>query len=278
MTAPLPWPLAYTASSDDCRAPVPLGFQAPLADAARRLAGLGYDGLEVQVRDPRAGDAGTIGRTVADTGLRVLAVATGPVAAQDGLTLADPEQGVRRRALDRLLRAADVAGALGVPLTLGQTRGTFAPGLADRQRAWVEQAVCRLAEETAATGGGLLLEPQCRDATSLWHTPEEALAAARRMGAAAGLVLDTHHLEREGIDPLAAVTGHARSAGCLQLAAPAVRGPLAPGDARLPPLLHALKDGGFTGWLTLEHTQDGGSPRAAARSRAALHHAAAALT
>ncbi|GGY98094.1 sugar phosphate isomerase/epimerase family protein [Streptomyces poonensis] len=278
MTAPLPWPLAYTVSGDDCRTPVPLGFAAPLAEAVRQLAELGYDGVEVQVREVTAHDADALVRTVGGSGLTVLGIATGPVAGQDGLTLTDPSPDVRRHALDRLLGAARLAGALGVPLTLGQTRGRFLPGLEDVQRAWATGAVRRLAEETAACGSRLLLEPQSRANTSLWHTPEQALAVVEAFDAPAGLVQDTHHLEAEGIDAVRAVTDHARVTGCLQLAASGTRGPLEAGDPRLPALLQALHQGGFTGWLTLEHTQDDDSREAAARSRTALTRAAATLT
>ncbi|MGZ2356511.1 sugar phosphate isomerase/epimerase [Streptomyces sp. 372A] len=277
MTAGLPWPLAYTVSGDDCRTPMPLGFDGSLAEAVRHLSELGYDGVEVQVRETTARDAEALRRTVEADGLKVLGIGTGPVSAQDGLTLADPSPDVRRHALDRLLGAARLAGALGVPITLGQTRGTFVPGLGDMQRIWVDDAVRQLAEEASNHGSRLLLEPQSRANTSLWHTPEEALAAVGSLGAPAGLVLDTHHLDTEGVNPLRAIADHARVTGCLQLAAPITRGPLTLGDPRLPSLLTALHAGGFTGWLTLEHTQDGDSPKAAARSWTALTDAAAVL-
>lgn len=278
MTAALPWPLAYTVSGDDCAAPVPLGYAAPLAEAVRHLAELGYHGVEVQVRESGAHAAEALARTVEAAGLQVLGIGTGPVAAQDRLTLTDPSPDVRRHALSRLSGAARLAGALGVPVTLGQTRGTFLPGLEDVQRAWAERAVRQLAEEAADHGSRLLLEPQSRANTSLWHTPEEALAVVGSLDAPAGLVLDTHHLDAEGVDAVRAVADHARATGCLQLAAPGTRGPLATGDQRLPALLTALRSGGFTGWLTLEHTQDGDSRAAAARSRAALTTAAAGPT
>ncbi|SES33466.1 Xylose isomerase-like TIM barrel [Streptomyces sp. yr375] len=277
MTARLPWPLAYTVSGDDCAAPMPLGFAAPLAEAVGHLAELGYDGVEVQVRETGAHEAEALARTVEGAGLKVLGVGTGPVAAQDRLTLTDPSPDVRRHALFRLLGAARLAGELGVPVTLGQTRGTFVPGLEDIQRIWAERAVRHLAEEASTHGSRLLLEPQSRANTSLWHTPDEALTVIDALGAPAGLVLDTHHLDAEGIDATQAVTRHVSVTGCLQLAAPATRGPLTVGDPRLPSLLKTLHTGGFTGWLTLEHTQDGDSPRAAARSRTALTDAAAVL-
>ncbi|MGK5497411.1 sugar phosphate isomerase/epimerase family protein [Streptomyces sp. URMC 125] len=278
MTAGLPWPLAYTVSGDDCSAPMPLGFAAPLTEAVRRLAELGYDGVEVQVRETGAHAAEELTRTVESAGLKVLGIGTGPVAAQDRLTLTDPSPDVRRHALFRLLGAARLAGELGVPVTLGQTRGSFLPGLEDLQRLWAERAVGQLAEEAADRGGRLLLEPQSRATTSLWHTPEEALAVVDSFGAPAGLVLDTHHLDAEGVEVVRAVTEHAAVTGCLQLAAPATRGPLTIGDPRLPVLFTALREGGFTGWLTLEHAQDGGSPKAAARSWTALTDAAATLS
>ncbi|MFD8377230.1 sugar phosphate isomerase/epimerase family protein [Streptomyces sp. NPDC059679] len=277
MTAPLPWPLAYPVSSDDCRTPVSLGFDAPFTEAVRQLAELGYDGVEVQVRETSARDADAMHRTAERSRLKILGVATGSIAAQDHLTLTDPSPDVRRHALDLLLSAARLAGALGVPLSLGQARGTFLPGLEDVQRAWAERAVRQLAYEAAARGSRLLLEPQSRTNTSLWHTPDQARAAVAALGAPAGLVLDTHHLEAEGVDAVRAVADHALLTGCAQFAAPGTRGPLTVGDHRLSALLRALRQGGFAGWLTPEHTQGGDSFKAAARSRAALADAAGAL-
>lgn len=270
----LPWPLAYTVSSDDCRTPVPLGFDAPLSEAARELAAIGYDSVEVQVRDVTAADAERLRGALAPFGLRVAALGTGPIAAQDGLSLTDPAPDVRRLAYDRLLGAARLAAALEVPVTLGQTRGTYLPGTADLQRGWAEQAVRQLVAEADGLGTRLLIEPQKRANTSLWNTPAQALKFTDGLGGPTGLVLDTHHLEEEGIDPLAAVAEHARASGCLQLASVAGRGPLESGDPRLPTLFRALREGGFAGWLSMEHTQDGDSAHAAARSWAAVHDAA----
>ncbi|MGW1634975.1 sugar phosphate isomerase/epimerase family protein [Streptomyces anthocyanicus] len=278
MSAGLSWPVAYTVSGDDCAARMPLGHSAPLAEAVRELAELGYDGVEVQVRETGAHDAETLAGTVEAAGLKVYGIGTGPVAAHDRLTLTDPSPDVRRHALFRLLGAARLAGELGVPVSLGQTRGTFLPGLADMQRVWAERAVEQLAEEAAARGSRLLLEPQSRANTSLWHTPAEALAVIDSLDVPAGLVLDTHHLDAEGVDVVRAVTDLAAVTGCLQLATASTRGPLTVGDPRLPELLTALHTGGFTGWLTLEHSQDDDSTKAAARSWTALTDAASALS
>ncbi|MEV7211295.1 MULTISPECIES: sugar phosphate isomerase/epimerase family protein [unclassified Streptomyces] len=278
MSAGLPWPVAYTVSGDDCATRMPLGYSAPLAEAVRDLAELGYDGVEVQVRETGAHSAETLARTVGAAGLKVHGIGTGPVAAHDRLTLTDPSPDVRRHALARLLGAARLAGELGVPVSLGQTRGTFLPGLADMQRVWAERAVEQLAEEAAERGSRLLLEPQSRANTSLWHTPAEALAVINSLDVPAGLVLDTHHLDAEGVDAVRAVTDLAAVTGCLQLANASTRGPLTVGDPRLPELLTALRTGGFTGWLTLEHSQDGDSTKAAARSWTALSDAASALS
>ncbi|MGO4756682.1 sugar phosphate isomerase/epimerase, partial [Streptomyces sp. 2MCAF27] len=107
---------------------------------------------------------------------------------------------------------------------------------------------------------------------------DQARAAIATFGAPAGLVLDTHHLEAEGVDAVRAVADHAPLTGCVQFAAPgSARGPLTVGDHRLPALLQALRKGGFAGWLTPEHAQGGDSFKAAARSRAALADAAGAL-
>src|SRR3989442_5161627 len=70
-------------------------------EALRTAAGLGYDGVELAVRDPSQVDAEAVLRTVRDAGLAVPAIGTGQAYLKDGLSLSQPDEGIRAPAIER---------------------------------------------------------------------------------------------------------------------------------------------------------------------------------
>src|SRR5437773_9753340 len=62
-------------------------------EALRTAADLGYDGVELAVRDPSEVDAEAVLRTVRDAGLAVPAIGTGQAFLKDGLSLSHPDEG-----------------------------------------------------------------------------------------------------------------------------------------------------------------------------------------
>src|SRR5574341_884253 len=72
------------------------------ADAARAAASLGYDGVELAVRDPAQVEVAALERLLHETGLRIPAVGTGQAYLADGLSLSHPDKGVRARAIERI--------------------------------------------------------------------------------------------------------------------------------------------------------------------------------
>ncbi|WP_308313993.1 sugar phosphate isomerase/epimerase family protein [Streptomyces sp. GbtcB7] len=270
----LPWPIAYTVSSDDCSSPAALGHQSPYAKALAEVAALGYEAVEVQVREPGPRSAERLQAVAGATGVRIAAIATGPVHGEDGLTLIDPDPEVRCRALRRLTATADLAAELGVPMTLGKARGRFAPGLEERQRVWALASVRDLAGHLAARGSRLLLEPQRRANTDFLTTADQARAFATDVGEPGiGLVLDTHHMAAEGEPFAETVDANADWLACVQLADSHSRGPLGSGHFAFDALLGALRRTGFSGWITMEHHQVPTSAQAAERSLETLRKA-----
>ncbi|WP_160050955.1 MULTISPECIES: sugar phosphate isomerase/epimerase [unclassified Nocardiopsis] len=262
--------VAHTVASPECRAPVPLGYAAPFERALAELAALGYDGVEIQVQDPERVDPAALEAASRRHGLAVAAVGTGPVG-HDGAALASPDPAARARARARLTSAARLAGRLGVPVTLGRSRGRTDGGrLAERQRAWAVRGIEEVADAAGAAGVRLLLEPQEPGTTDLFTDFAEARELLDRLGhEALGLVLDTHHMAAVGDDPAESVRAARGLLGEVQLAGPD-RGPLAPGEPGLARLLHELERTGFAGWLVMEHRQLPDSPTAARRSLACL--------
>lgn len=268
------WPLAYTVNGPDCRSQAKFGYHAPFAEAVRAISAAGYDGIEFQVRDPASLDFGGLRAGLDDLGLGVAAVGTGPVAGEDGLTLADPDPERAAGALRRLRDALAVATAFGAPVTIGSVRGLLPAEDHDAReavRSRVLTAVRTLADEAARCGTVVLLEPQCHEVTNFLTTAEACAGFIVDSGspAGAGMVLDLHHQRVERGSLAADLAAHAELVRHVQLADTG-RLPLGDGEEDVAAVSATLRDAGYRGWLTAEHAQAPGSALAAAKTRETL--------
>src|SRR5665213_853014 len=92
--------LAYMMTTPEA-GPMPLCWHGDAAHVMRRVGEIGYEGIELQVRDPDAFDHAAIAKLAADSGLAITAVSTGTIGAADNLYLTSPEAETRRRSIDR---------------------------------------------------------------------------------------------------------------------------------------------------------------------------------
>src|SRR2546426_10955003 len=92
-------------------------------EALRTAADLGYDGVELAVRDPSQVDAEAVLRTVRDAGLAVPAIGTGPAYLKDGLSPSHPDEGLRARAIQRLETHVRIATEFGAAVSVGLPPG-----------------------------------------------------------------------------------------------------------------------------------------------------------
>ncbi|HEX3931795.1 MAG TPA: sugar phosphate isomerase/epimerase [Nocardioides sp.] len=257
--------VAYLVGSPECHVVPELAYQAPLDESLAALRELGYDGVEIQVRDPADPRCADLGGRCRQAGLEVAALGTGPVGAQDELTLTALDDATRARALERLRRIVAMAGEIGCPVTLGRSRGSLTPGHEDVQRGWFVAAVTELSEQAATGGQQLLLEPQCLG-DLLRTTPEvvELLGDPAGWPPGLGIVLDSWHADQAGDDWTTAWRLAGSRIRYVQLAGPD-RGPVVEG-AELASLLDVAAEHEYAGWLCAEHRQVGTSESAARTS------------
>lgn len=268
----LRWPIAYTVASPECRHVPDLAYQASLPAALDALAELGYDGVEIQMRDADAALSTGVVPEVAGRGLRIAAIATGPVSSDDGLTLTSPESRLRMAARRRVRSIIDLAVDCGVPVTLGRTRGDLVTGIEDLQRRWALDAIRELGEHAAKGGQQLLLEPQ--SGGNFLLTVDETLqllqpAPDPRWMDGVGLVFDLWHAAQRERSIEGAATAAGRLMRHVQLA-DSDRGPLGGGAFDIRSFLELLDRLDYHGWLTLEHRQNGGSRHGAEVSLSVL--------
>jgi sugar phosphate isomerase/epimerase len=164
-----------------------------------KIAGWGYDGVELAIRDPRLVDASELERVVGGHGLAVPAIGTGQAWGEEKLSFTSNDASVRQAAIARIKSHIPLAARLHAVVILGLIRGITPPGQTHgRSMEYLVEAIKECA--AAATGAGVrfALEPMNRYETDLIHTVAEGLELVERIGGGnLGLLLDTFHMNIE---------------------------------------------------------------------------------
>lgn len=214
-------------------------------------AELGYDGVELAIRDPAAVDVRAIERAVRGERLTVPAVGTGQAFLKDGLSLSDPDEGERRRAIERMEAHIHLAAQLGAAVIVGLLRGRSAGG-AGAARGRLDHSLQRLLPIAEREKVSILIEPINRYETDFMPTVGEVMSLADRVGSPAlGVLADTFHMNIEEVSIEAAL----RSAGSrLKHVHMADSNRLAPGWGHLDfgSILRTLEEIGYRAYLSAE--------------------------
>ena len=221
------------------------------ADAVRSAAALGYDGVELAVRDPERVDRQALGVLLRETGLSVPAVGTGQAFLTDGLSLSHPDEGVRVRAIERIEAHIRFAARLGAAVIVGLIRGRVTDNRAVTE-ARLAASFDPLVRAAEREGVWLVVEPINRYETELLVTVAETLAFIQRIGAEhVGLLADTFHMNIEE----ASIEASLRAAGAhLRHVHTADSNRHAPGWGHLDfaAVLATLQAMSYRGWLSAE--------------------------
>ncbi len=164
-----------------------------------RIAGWGYDGVELAIRDPRLVDGEALLRLARANGLAVVAIGTGQAWGEERLSYTDPDASVRQAAIARTLAHLPFAQASGAILIIGLLRGIVRPGVTNEQALeWLVGALHRCCAEAQQQGVRIALEPINRYETTLINTVAQGLELIDAVGAPnLGLLLDTFHMNIE---------------------------------------------------------------------------------
>jgi sugar phosphate isomerase/epimerase len=242
----------------------------PFDQAARRIARLGYQGLELLADVPHAWPAGLleqqkreIRQVMEETGLafsNINAFMMNAVA--DGRqpywhpSFIEPERHYRQVRIDHTRRALSLCAELGAPHITTEPGGPLLPG-ESRQKAidlFVE-VLKPLGEHAERLGVLLLIEPE---PGLLLETTDQYLEVAERLNAPSiGLNFDVGHAFCVSEDlprSIAKLAGHTRHYHLEDIASSRVHHHLVPGTGAIDFALvvAAIRGTGYNGWLTVE--------------------------
>jgi len=174
-------------------------FKGNLAGNLAKIAGWGYDGVELAIRDPQAVDVEALVHLAASYGLAVPAIGTGQAWGDEHLSYSDPDAVVRRSAIERTKAHVPLAHRLSATIIVGLLRGLVQPGVSQAQAmAWTVAALSECCAAAATSGVRIALEPINRYETTLINNVAQGLDLIDRVGADnLGLLFDTFHANIE---------------------------------------------------------------------------------
>lgn len=170
-----------------------------LEENMARIAAMGYQGVELAIRDPKLVDLDTLSQLTQKHGLQVPAIGTGQAWNEEGLSFTDPDPGIRQAAIARIKSHTPVATRFNAVIIIGLVRGIIKPGVELAQAMeWLCEALKECSRAASLHGVRLALEPINRYETTLINTVDEGLRLIERVGEDNfGLLLDTFHMNIE---------------------------------------------------------------------------------
>lgn len=189
--------LAYPVGTPDTSKKM-LAYCGSFADVCSTLKTIGYAGVELFVRDPRAMNVREISSVVERLELEIAAVGTGPVVSEDRLTFTSPDAAVRAAAVERVKNVIDFAAVFGTQVNIGKLRGDLHTGDFAKSRQWMEQAFRIVCEYAQARKVKVTLEPQNQFVINNLNTTQQALQWIKELQLSnLYLMLDVFHMNIE---------------------------------------------------------------------------------
>jgi 5-keto-L-gluconate epimerase len=246
-------------------------FKGDLETNLKRIAALGYEGVELAIRDPKLVDLDHLEQLTRECRLSVPAIGTGQAWGEEGLSFTDPDRVIRRNAIERIKSHIPVATLFGAVIIIGLIRGIVKPGVEPTQAMeWLVDALRICSASARSYGIRLALEPINRYETTLINNSAEGLELIECVGADNfGLLLDTFHMNIEEPDIEASILACGPRIFHFHVADSNRWYPGA-GHLYFRSILRTLMGTGYSGWVSGEFLPKPDSQEAAERSIANL--------
>ena len=163
-----------------------------------RMAELGYNGVDLAVRDRRFIDPKSLSAILGRDHLEVASLNTDPLWVEERISLADPEGSIRKATLTRVLGYIPLAYQLKAILCIGIVRGDGVGVEAEEANGWLVDALKALCTTADEYDVRIALEPLNHQMTSIVNTVRQGLDILQQVDRYnLGLALNTYHMNAE---------------------------------------------------------------------------------
>jgi 5-keto-L-gluconate epimerase len=178
-----------------------LAFKEDLEKNIKKISLLGFDGVELAVRDPKYLDIERIIQMVNEVNLEVPAIGTGQAWGEEGLSFSDSNEVVRKAAIDRIKEQIKFASNFNAQVIIGLIRGVIKEGIfRDEAEKSTIDSLRECAEFGLERNVRLTLEPVNRYESNFINTLQEGAEFIDRIGVSnIGLLADTFHMNIEEV-------------------------------------------------------------------------------
>lgn len=231
----------------------PFVFWDDLAGGFAAAAEHGFDAVEIFPPDAKSVALGAVNALLVKHSLNVAAVGTGAGWVKYGLRVTDSDPAVRERARQFVMGLINLAGMLGAPAILGSMQGRWGGGVTREQALdWLADALQAFGERAAGHGTFFLYEPLNRYETNLLNGVGDAATFLETRGIKnVKLLADLFHMNLEEADLPSALRQVAPHLGHVHWA-DSNRRAVGFGHTPIVPVAQALRDIGYTGYLSAE--------------------------
>lgn len=258
-----------------CRVPEmaagPFVFHDELELSFAKAAACGFDAVELFFSGPDEVPVETILGLCNRHGLGVAAVGSGAGMVKQGLSLTDPSEEKRTRALDFILGMVAFGGQLGAPVILGSMQGKWGGDLSREQAlAYLADALQSIDKAAGEAGVSFIYEPLNRYETNLFNRLVPAAEFLDRHALSNVVLLaDLFHMNIEEPDLAAALlqagkrVGHVHWADSNRLA-------MGSGHTDPAPIVAALREISYQGYISAEIFTQAAPEEAARQTRESI--------
>ncbi|QOV89605.1 sugar phosphate isomerase/epimerase family protein [Humisphaera borealis] len=242
----------------------PFVFWDDLEAGMAKAAALGFDAVEVFAPGPELIAPSVVQPLLAKHNLKLAAVGTGAGWVKHKLRLTSPDAGERSKAIQFVRGIIDAGGPMGAPAIIGSMQGSWGKaggGDVDKDQAlaWLAEALAELSGHAKTQHGvKLIYEPLNRYETNLVNDVASGVKLIQQVsqisaeaGANLTLLADLFHMNIEEADIARAIRAGGHHIGHVHLA-DSNRRPAGLGHTNFAPIAEALRQIGYTGYISAE--------------------------
>ena len=178
-----------------------LAFKEDFEESIKKVADLGFDGAELAVRNPKDLKIDDVINIIKENNLEVPAIGTGQAYGEEGLSFSDPDEVVRKTAVERINDQIVFASNFNAQVIIGLIRGKIEDGVNKVEaEEWTIDCLRKCTEFAKEYNIRLTLEPVNRYESNFINTLNEGIEFIKRVGVTnLGLLADTFHMNIEEV-------------------------------------------------------------------------------